>query len=66
VRGGVIVQIKIPSGMGQGFGGEEGKGERSCIFRRKRWNEEQSGKSGKREERVRAKKMSAPVQDVSS
>ena len=39
-------RIKIPSGMRRGFGGrKEKKGERACIFHRKRWDEEQAGKS---------------------
>lgn len=35
--------------MGHEFGDEQEKGERACIFHRKRWNEEQTGKSDERD-----------------
>jgi len=43
---GDITRIRIPNGMREGFGDGMKKGERACIFHRKRWNEEQVGKSG--------------------
>ena len=56
---GDITRKRIPSGMGQGSGEERKKGERACIFHRKRWNEEQVGKSGERQESSGRKEVHA-------